>query len=93
MKRIDKDIIEIQDTWYRDNCEKKRHIIVEESNGTFTLHHHDHQNVAPAFNYPTKRAIMARLSQMLSIGPVAPQIHPESVCIGNITMEDGENDQ
>ena|SRR5690349_15717571 len=45
--------------------------------------------VAPSSSYPTLRKAAARLLQLLGTGAVAPQTWPESVCIGEVTMEDG----
>ncbi len=36
----------------------------------------------PTNVYPTKRAAAARLLQLMGLGPVRPQMHPERVCIG-----------
>lgn len=45
--------------------------------------------VAPPSSYPTLRKAAARLLQLLGTGAVAPQTWAESVCIGEVTMDDG----
>lgn len=63
-----------------------RYTITQHDDGRFTLEQSDDRgNVWPETKKPTARAIVARLSQLLGIGPVAPQTTPEEVCIGEIT--------
>lgn len=83
----DAEIIAIQKQWFADYCEHKRWIIVEVVDG-YELHIHDRDNVAPPTTYPTKRAVMSRLLQLLRTGPVAPQNHPEEVEIGAVERGD-----
>jgi hypothetical protein len=64
----------------------KRYVITQHDDGRFVLEESDDRgNVWPPVEKPTARAIVARLMQLLDIGPVAPQITPEEVCIGEIT--------
>lgn len=68
---------------------------IEEVGGEFVVQqwHGDRwkhgAGVAPSSSYPTLRKAAARLLQLMGTGPVAPQTWPESVCIGEATMEDG----
>ena len=65
----------------------RRWIIVEESDGSYSVHEHTWDGVAPPSSYPDKRKAAARLLQLLGIGPVAPQTWPEAVCVGEIRRE------
>lgn len=85
MSDRDPEIIDIQETWFRDNCGNKRWVIVEVPSG-YELHIHDRDNVSPVVTYSTKREVAARLLQLLNIGPVAPQIHAEEVEIGSVEL-------
>jgi len=51
------------------------------------------ESVFPQTFKPTSRTIVARLMQLMRIGPVAPQTEPEDICIGTvwITDHDGHN--
>lgn len=63
----------------------KRYTITQHDDGRFVLDESDDKgNVWPPTEKPTARAIVARLSQLLEIGPVAPQTTPEEVCIGSV---------
>ena len=88
MKLLDSDIVSIQDTWLSENRTNERWIIVER-NGQFEVHNHTVDGVAPTTIYPTKRLAAARLLQLLGIGPVAPQDHPEEIGITIVTLEEG----
>lgn len=61
--------------------------IVEEVDG-WSVHQHGPGGVCPAVTYPTERLAAARLLQLLRLGPVAPQTHPETACIGTVERED-----
>lgn len=63
---------------------KKRWIIVEEGDGTYSVHEHMTDGVAPPVTKPNKRDAAARLLQCMQLGPVAPQDYPESICVGEI---------
>lgn len=63
-------------------------LITQHDDGHFTLEQSDDRgNVWPPTEKATARLIVARLSQLLEIGPVAPQTTPESVCIGQVFIE------
>lgn len=86
----DADITEMQNHWYRLWRNKRRWIIVEEGDGTFSIHEHMIDGVAPPTVKPSKREVAARLLQLLGIGPVAPQDYPEEVCVGTIEYESAD---
>jgi hypothetical protein len=66
----------------------KLYTITQHDDGRFTLVESDDQgNVWPTTEKATARLIVARLSQLLAIGPVAPQTTPEEVCIGGVTYD------
>lgn len=62
-------------------------IIEEGVDGEWIIHQWHNEGVAPQSSYPTKRLAAARLLQLLHIGPVAPQTHPEKICIGTVEKE------
>jgi hypothetical protein len=63
----------------------KTYVLNELADGSFSVHLSDAQgNVWPTTVKPNAREAVARLMQLLQIGPVAPQIKPEKVCIGSI---------
>lgn len=65
-----------------------RYTITQHDDGHFSLVQDDDRgNVWPTTEKPTARQIVARLSQLLGIGPVAPQTTPEEVCIREIITE------
>lgn len=78
------DISEMQADYYARWRNKRRWIIVDEEDGTFSIHEHMKDGVAPPIVKPNKREVAARLLQLLEIGPVAPQSYPEEICIGYI---------
>lgn len=59
--------------------------IVKEADG-YSVHHHTADSVAPSSSYPDKRLAAARVLQLLHVGPVAPQSHPETACIGTVSI-------
>lgn len=66
----------------------QRYTITQHDDGRFTLEQSDGRgNVWPPTEKRSARAIVARLSQLLEIGPVAPQTTPEEVCIGAVFYE------
>lgn len=83
---IDPEIIQMQREWLETHQRFKRWIITEEPDG-FWVHCHTEDGVAPPTRYPTKRLAASRILQLLGVGPVAPQDHPEEVCIGHIKTE------
>lgn len=86
MDKQDTEVAEIQTAWLADNRAKRRWIIVEEADG-YSVHEHSWDGVAPPVTYPSPRLAVARLMQLLRIGPVAPQMHPERACIGSVALE------
>jgi hypothetical protein len=65
-----------------------RYTITHHDDGHFSLVQADDSgNVWPTTEKATARQIVARLSQLLEIGPVAPQTTPEEVCIGQVFAE------
>lgn len=68
----------------------KQYTITQHDDGRWTLAEVDSVgNIWPTITKPTARAVVARLMQLLEIGPVAPQIEPEQVCIGEVFTEGG----
>lgn len=66
----------------------KQYLITQLSDGSFVLDESDDSgNSWPQTKKTTARQVVARLMQLLEIGPVAPQIHPEEVCIGEVTIK------
>jgi hypothetical protein len=59
---------------------------VQEGPTAFTVHEHSADGVAPPSTHGSRRLAASRLLQLLAIGPVAPQSHPEEVCVGYVTM-------
>ena len=60
---------------------------IVEIDGQYEAHEWTPTGVAPPSTYPTRRAAVARLMQLMRVGPVAPQTHPEEACIGEIRQE------
>ena len=56
-------------------------IAVVERNGEWVVIQHMRDGVAPQTGYPTARLAMSRMLQLMRIGPVAPQTHPETAGI------------
>lgn len=80
----------MQAEWNKLWRDKRRWIIVEEDDGTYSIHEHMKDGVAPLCIKPDKRGIAARLLQLLHIGPVRPQDYPEEVCIGEIDYKSAD---
>lgn len=55
--------------------------IVEDGADFIIVQHSADGSTWPSTRYSTKRAAASRLLQLLEIGPVAPQTHPERVGI------------
>lgn len=65
-------------------------ILTEMDDGSFLMNENGpHGGVWPTIRKPNARTAIARLSQLLGIGPVAPQTEPEAVCIGSIETSAG----
>jgi hypothetical protein len=76
----------IRNYWHAAWQKQKLWAIVETPAG-FEVHEHSPTDVAPPSVYPTRRLAASRVLQLLGIGPVAPQSHPEEVCIGYVEAE------
>lgn len=84
------DITEMQARWNKLWRDKRRWIIVEEGDGTYSIHEHMIDGVAPPATKPNKREIAARFLQLLGVGPVAPQDFPEEVCVGEFEYKSAD---
>jgi hypothetical protein len=62
-------------------------IILEETGIAWSVSLEEGESIYPTTSYPTTRLAVARILQLLWLGPVAPQTHPESVCIGEVWTE------
>lgn len=68
----------------------RRFVITETAAGEWTLVESDDAgNVWPTTVKATARELVARLSQLLGIGPVAPQTRPERVEIDGLSDQPG----
>lgn len=89
MGEIDFEIAEIQTESAARLAHKRFIAIVEEAGGTFSVvQHNGPGGVAPTSSYPSAKLAAARVLQLLSLGPVAPQAHPEKVCVGTFYAPD-----
>jgi hypothetical protein len=61
--------------------EYTKYTITENADG-FVLAEERGESVYPHTQKATAREVVARLMQLMEIGPVAPQTYPERVCIG-----------
>lgn len=61
--------------------------ITETSDG-FIIEEQCGENIFPQTRKATAREVIARLMQIMNVGPVAPQTFPEEVCMGYV--ESGE---
>ena len=84
------DITEMQAEWNAGWRDKHRWIIVEESDGTFTIHEHTRDSVYCPTVKKTAREVASRMLQLLNVGPVAPQDWPEEICIGEIEYKSAD---
>ena len=62
-------------------------LTIEQRNGEWVVGLENGESIWPTTSYPTKRLAMARALQLLDIGPIGPQLHPERVCIGEVFTE------
>lgn len=85
-KPIDEDVIAIKREIFEQTLHHKKWTIVETDNG-WEVGCQTSDSVAPTTIYPTKRLAASRILQLLGIGPVAPQDHPEDICIGYIRRD------
>jgi hypothetical protein len=66
----------------------KQIILTEGLDGRYYVDMTDGESTYPKILYRTSRNAIARVMQLLDIKePVAPQDHPERVCIGEIETE------
>ena len=80
---MDKEIAEIAEENRNAWAGKRLWAIVEEANG-YIVHSHAPDGVSPSSRHGTKREAAARVMQLLHVGPVAPQTHPETAVISNV---------
>jgi len=60
----------------------KSFVAIVEDGGQFVIVQHVEDGSSfPHTRYPNRRAAASRVLQLLGIGPVAPQIHPEKICV------------
>lgn len=78
------DINEIKSEHYESNREKTIVAIVQEDDGVFGIFYQTQKSVSPYIKYANARLAAARALQLLGLGPVAPQDHPEEIVIGKI---------
>jgi hypothetical protein len=83
--RMDAEMDEMQAYWPTVWRHKHRWTIVDEGDGTFSVHEHTSDSICPPITKPNKRDAAARLLQCMGLGPVAPQDYPEEICVGEIT--------
>lgn len=62
----------------------KNVFMLVEGDDVWQVHHWTPDSVSPVSEYETPREAASRLLQLLHIGPVAPQTHPEVACIGEV---------
>ena len=65
--------------------------ITETSDG-FALEEQCGENILPQTHKATAREVIARLMQIMNVGPVAPQTFPEEVCIGYVETSNSGKD-
>lgn len=56
-------------------------VAVVEKDGEWWVLQHSESGVFPQSRHPSARLAVARVMQLLHVGPVAPQTHPETACI------------
>ena len=81
------EIAQMRSEYHAAWLKRKVWVISENEDGSFTVHRHDPNGVAPPSEYPTLRKAAARLLQLLGTGVVPPQTWPENVCVGTITHQ------
>lgn len=60
-------------------------LAIVEEDGEWVVHQFSETGVSPPSTYPSKRLAAARVLQLMHVGPVAPQTHPETAAIGAFT--------
>lgn len=81
------DISAMQADWYASWRDKRRWIIVEDGDGTYSIHEHTKDSVYCPTVKSNLREVASRLLQLFNIGPVAPQDYPEEICIGEVVLK------
>ena len=66
-----------------------KYTITETSDG-FIIEEQCGENISPQTHKATAREVIARLMQIMNVGPVGPQIFPEEVCIGYVETAQGK---
>lgn len=66
---------------------KLRKIELTECGDNWAVAMSDRDAIYPTTSHKSKRLAVSRILQLLDIGPVAPQIHTEEICIGEIVNE------
>jgi len=61
---------------------KPHELALTETADGWTVSERRGESVYPQTSYPTARLAVARILQLLDLGPVGPQKHPERICIG-----------
>lgn len=84
------DITSMQANWNAEWSDKHRWIIVEEVDGTFTIHEHKRDSVFCPTPKKTAREVAARMLQLLNVGPTAPQDWPEEIFVGEIEYKSAD---
>lgn len=80
----DHGIAEIRSHYHSDWLKRRLWAISENPDGSFTVHEHSPDGVAPPTEYQTMRKAVSRLLQIMGTGVVPPQTWPERVCIGTV---------
>ena len=83
----DADMVEIWRIKARSMSGARDGIAIIETGGGWEVHQWGSGGIWPVTTYRTKRLAGARALQLLGIGPVAPQSHPEIACIGTVQLE------
>lgn len=60
---------------------------IVERDGAWWVLQHTQESVFPQVSYPTKRDAAGRMLQLLHVGPVAPQTHPEIAGISQVLLQ------
>lgn len=66
----------------------RQRITVTDTGAGFVIDEETPDSVMPQTHKATAREAIARVMQLLQVGPVAPQTWPEEVCIGFIETKD-----
>lgn len=90
---MDDDIVDFQKHVLVSLAGRPMVAVVEREDGTFDVYQQNAGGVAPTSSYPNKRLAASRLLQLLGIGPVAPQTHPETACIGIVSSDNKDMDR